>query len=680
MDTNGTSGPPLNHNQAVSSSSSAAPNGQPLPPTLRMNSYRGANGVAATYMHVNEAQPTNYVSAEYYSHSTAPVAGGSSGGAQQTIANHINHARPRVDDALSYLEQVRQQFADNPDVYNHFLEVMKEFKSHTIDTQGVIRRVSRLFSGNPNLITGFNTFLPPGYEVRVSGAGILIIEPNGINTTVDSVSGEPIRVTSQSTTGPPPQRQKLQLWSNLLQSSQSQAHAVYPRLEAIHRLLQQNMTQADVNAEAGGVTQQPIHFDQAVGYLNKIKERFSQRPEIYREFLNILGNYQRITNEPEADRSQMNEQSQEKFKCWPSCWGGTNAPHPKKPKLVTKVGYDMSVPECLEDIPLKDFVFFENGQNFFRCLLLYNKSLVSRVELVDMINPFLAEFPDLLKQFHEILGMSTMMRSPNKLDKVENRLTNELASQIDYTTCKRLGVSYRSLPDSYERTACSGRTKLCNAVLNDTWVSFPSWSSEDTSSVSSKKSQFEDFMYRTEDERFEVDILIEVNSAAITSLESIRRKIEAMSVEDARNFTLDTNYGCISPTLMARAVKKLYGEHATKVLEGLRENPVIAVAQVLKRLREKDAEWRSIREEFNLIWRDQIDKNYLKTIIQQLETIYDERQARMEKGGPIENGPHMVLEYPADKSVIHDANELLIHYVKRQQNIPKRKSLSSKNI
>lgn len=42
--------------------------------------------------------------------------------------------RPRklqVDDALSYLEQVRQQFSDNPDVYNDFLEVMKEFKSHT---------------------------------------------------------------------------------------------------------------------------------------------------------------------------------------------------------------------------------------------------------------------------------------------------------------------------------------------------------------------------------------------------------------------------------------------------------------------------------------------------------------------------------------------------------------------
>jgi paired amphipathic helix protein Sin3a len=35
-----------------------------------------------------------------------------------------------MDDAFSYLEQVRQQFSDNPEVYKNFLEVMKEFKLH----------------------------------------------------------------------------------------------------------------------------------------------------------------------------------------------------------------------------------------------------------------------------------------------------------------------------------------------------------------------------------------------------------------------------------------------------------------------------------------------------------------------------------------------------------------------
>jgi hypothetical protein len=34
-----------------------------------------------------------------------------------------------VTDALSYLDAVKIQFTDRPDVYNHFLDIMKDFKS-----------------------------------------------------------------------------------------------------------------------------------------------------------------------------------------------------------------------------------------------------------------------------------------------------------------------------------------------------------------------------------------------------------------------------------------------------------------------------------------------------------------------------------------------------------------------
>lgn len=34
-----------------------------------------------------------------------------------------------VTDALSYLDAVKIQFQDKPDVYNHFLDIMKDFKS-----------------------------------------------------------------------------------------------------------------------------------------------------------------------------------------------------------------------------------------------------------------------------------------------------------------------------------------------------------------------------------------------------------------------------------------------------------------------------------------------------------------------------------------------------------------------
>lgn len=47
----------------------------------------------------------------------------------------VNNAfyRLKVEDALSYLDQVKLQFAKQPDVYNQFLDIMKEFKSQRLD-------------------------------------------------------------------------------------------------------------------------------------------------------------------------------------------------------------------------------------------------------------------------------------------------------------------------------------------------------------------------------------------------------------------------------------------------------------------------------------------------------------------------------------------------------------------
>ena len=54
-----------------------------------------------------------------------------------------------------------------------------------------------------------------------------------------------------------------------------------------------------------------------------------------------------------------------------------------------------------------------------------------------------------------------------------------------------------------ERVSCDLWKLSPMQVLNDTWVSFPSWS-EDSTFGSSKKTQFEEHIYRCEDERFEV--------------------------------------------------------------------------------------------------------------------------------------------------------------------------------
>jgi histone deacetylase complex regulatory component SIN3 len=74
----------------------------------------------------------------------------------------------RVEDALMYLDDVKAEFKDRPDVYTEFLGIMKNFKSQEVDTPGTIARVSKLFQGYDKLILGFSTFLPDGYKITLA--------------------------------------------------------------------------------------------------------------------------------------------------------------------------------------------------------------------------------------------------------------------------------------------------------------------------------------------------------------------------------------------------------------------------------------------------------------------------------------------------------------------------------
>jgi len=74
----------------------------------------------------------------------------------------------KVEDALRYLAKVKLEFDgdQNGHIYNQFLDIMKNFKAHKVDTPGVIKQVSDLFIGHNDLILGFNTFLPADKQIK----------------------------------------------------------------------------------------------------------------------------------------------------------------------------------------------------------------------------------------------------------------------------------------------------------------------------------------------------------------------------------------------------------------------------------------------------------------------------------------------------------------------------------
>jgi paired amphipathic helix protein Sin3a len=379
---------------------------------------------------------------------------------------------------------------------------------------------------------------------------------------------------------------------------------------------------------------------------------------------------------------------------------------------------DVSLAEAAKYGSLNDYAFFDKArkalknqdvyENFLRCLVIFNQEIVSKSELVLLVRPFLEKFPELFRWFKDLLGhnegstgTATNLGGPQGPGAVgveaisnnvarQDRPVGDLAMEIDYTTCKRLGASYCALPKSYVQPKCSGRTTLCKEVLNDTWVSFPTWS-EDSTFVTSRKTQYEEYIYRCEDERFELDVVIETNAATIRVLEGVHKKLSRMSPEEVAKFRLDDCLGGCSPTIHQRALRRIYGDKAQDIIDGLKKNPVVAVPVVLRRLKAKEEEWREAQKGFNKIWREQNEKYYLKSLDHQginfkqndvkalrskslfneIETLYDERHEQAEEGsGEVAAGPHLVLPYK-DKTVLDDAANLLIHHVKRQTGIHK---------
>lgn len=80
------------------------------------------------------------------------------------------HALPRsgwltVMDAMEYLDAVKLEFRDQPDVYDEFLAIMGRFKTKQMLPPDVTIEVARLFRGRNSLVLQFNRFLPEGYKI-----------------------------------------------------------------------------------------------------------------------------------------------------------------------------------------------------------------------------------------------------------------------------------------------------------------------------------------------------------------------------------------------------------------------------------------------------------------------------------------------------------------------------------
>ncbi|KAL8949911.1 MAG: hypothetical protein Q9222_004024 [Ikaeria aurantiellina] len=728
--------------------------------------------------------------------------------------------QPILNDALSYLDQVKVRFVEHPDVYNRFLDIMKDFKSQTIDTPGVIDRVSTLFAGHPELIQGFNTFLPPGYRIecgtRDDPNTIRVTTPMGttvsqmpsalnrLNGTLNGIAlgedhssvprqaafldgfqtdGEvqgprqehldgPLENHSASNSrhGAPPffAAQQLAQGNQIFDQDEAEAAALAHQQEqrgvshlshavsavttnggaARHALAQVSptgdstgsMNQAGTIVSGPGPSltpgldkRGPVEFNHAIGYVNKIKNRFSTQPDIYKQFLEILQTYQRdlkpiqdvyaqvtqlfssapdlledfkqflpesaaqakaqaaarqatedaamlthARGEPSYMSSMPINQSQTpkpemrmppvgNFAPPPSAGkdnrkrrggagsqitGGAAAmdasisahqvktsnmrggPSNKRAKLEQQKPIASEAPAVSptlvpslpqpmaptthptavpEELGFFDRVkkYMSNKQTFNEFLKLCNlftQDLIDKNKLMHKAYNFIGannELMSWLKNFVEYNGMDEIVENKPRLG----------GDRVVLSNCRGLGPSYRLLPKRERLRVCSGRDEMCQQVLNDAWVSHPTWASEDSGFVAHRKNVFEESIHRIEEERHDYDFNIEACLRTIQLIEPIVQQLKFMPDEERAVYHLPAGLGGQSETIYQRVIKKIYDRHRGQaVIDDIFRNPAGVLPIVLGRLKQKAEEWKAGMREWEKVWREQTHKMFWKSL------------------------------------------------------------------
>jgi paired amphipathic helix protein Sin3a len=152
-------------------------------------------------------------------------------------------------------------------------------------------------------------------------------------------------------------------------------------------------------------------------------------------------------------------------------------------------------------------------------------------------------------------------------------------------------------------------------VLNDEWVSHPTWASEEAGFMPHKKNSFEEALHKSEEERFEYQVHLEALARTISVLEPLNTRIEEMTTEERTTFKLKANFGGPSKALYHRILKKIYNrDGGAEVIQALQDCPSVAVPVVLGRLKQKDLEWRQAQREWSRTWREVDSKNFYKSL------------------------------------------------------------------
>ncbi|PPR88925.1 hypothetical protein GOBAR_AA31762 [Gossypium barbadense] len=609
---------------------------------------------------------------------------GEGSGQQQMVGGTGATQKLTTNDALAYLKAVKDIFQEKREKYDDFLEVMKDFKAQRIDTAGVIARVKELFKGYRDLILGFNTFLPKGYEIT------LPLEDEQPPQKKPVEFEEAINFVNKIKTrfqGDDHVYKSFLDILNMYRKENKSITEVYQEVAALFRdhpdlLLEFTHFLPDTSATASN------HYA-STGRNSIPRERSSAMPGMCAvpadkkdRSTALLGDcdlsmeradpdHDRVMTKAEKEQRRRGEKERDKtedrdirdrehddrdFEIDGNRDFNMRFPHKRNGKparrseesgveQLQQVWGDGSAYDdknAMKSVYNQEFAFCDkvkeklrnpdHYQEFLRCLRLYSNEVISRTELQSLVNDLLGRYPDVMDGFNKFLMqceknvslltnqiyyyteglLADFVSESHKVSlfsSKDNKYFGKPINELDLSNCERCTPSYRLLPKNYPIPSASQKTELGSEVLNDHWVSVTS-GSEDYSFKHMRKNQYEESLFRCEDDRFELDMLLESVNATTKRVEELLEKINNNIIKLDSPIRIEEHFTALN----LRCIERLYGDHGLDVMDVLRKNAHLALPVILTRLKQKQEEWARCRSDFNKVWAEIYAKNYHKSL------------------------------------------------------------------
>ncbi|KAI5475528.1 paired amphipathic helix protein Sin3a [Pseudohyphozyma bogoriensis] len=598
----------------------------------------------------------------------APAAAPTAAAAAPASAAAADPNRPPMEfnHAINYVNKIKNRFVRDPETYKAFLEILQTYQKEGRAIQDVYAQVTTLFHSAPDLLDEFKQFLPDtSGDAGAAAPGGLMGQPGpagGAGAQRPGAGGAAKRPagTQGKDVATGGSAKKPKLGKNKLEDKNKDKRVAKPVTKEARK--HQDVSDSGVYSEGPAPDAQMAYGHPIPGY-----------PQGYP-----------VPGYPSAHPAY--------------AYDPPPLPPPPQPLLAPKpaasasdIAFFTRAKEYINDQP--------TYHEFLKLLNLYTQDIIDLTALVSRAWLFIGAEKVLWRDFREIVGWSEgkAVGDPGgRVEIVDGVRVVENIPSLDGPRrgkgdagqdWKTYGPSYRQLPQSEISLNCSGRDALCWDVLNDEWISQPSWAS-DEGFVAHKKNPYEEALHRSEEERHEYDYHIEANLRTIALLEPIATRITIMEADERATFRLKPGLGNQSKSIYQRVIKKVYGkEQGGEVIQALHENPCVAVPIVLARLKQKDEEWKRALREWNRVWREVDAKNFWKSLdhqaislkandkrtltakalVNEIETIKREQRPR---GLDLRSPPTSQLAYEiSDQDVLSDTFKLLFSYLDRTSGI-----------